>query len=300
MRKYAKEIQIALVAIVGIVVLYFGLQFLKGLTLFSSDNHYYVKFDDISGLSASSPIYANGYRIGVVERIIYDYEHNGEIVAELGIDNKMQIPKGSYAEIASDLLGNIKLEVKFGPDFDDVMEPGDTINGGLQDGAFGKVEKLLPHLEKALPKLDSILYNVNMLLSDPSLSNSLDNIERMTADLTKVSKDMTMISASLNHQLPHMLTTADGVLTNIDTLTQTLNAIDVVTTMAKVDATLQNVQALTAKLNSKEGTVGKFLTDPSIYDHLNSTSAHLDSLIIDLKAHPGRYVHISLFGKKQK
>lgn len=300
MRKYAKEIQIALVAIVGIVVLYFGLQFLKGLTLFSSDNHYYVKFDDISGLSASSPIYANGYRIGVVERIIYDYEHNGEIVAELGIDNKMQIPKGSYAEIASDLLGNIKLEVKFGPDFDDVMEPGDTINGGLQDGAFGKVEKLLPHLEKALPKLDSILYNVNVLLSDPSLSNSLDNIERMTADLTKVSKDMSMISASLNHQLPHMLTTADGVLTNIDTLTQTLNAIDFVATMAKVDATLQNVQALTAKLNSKEGTVGKFLTDPSIYDHLNSTSAHLDSLIIDLKAHPGRYVHISLFGKKQK
>lgn len=300
MRKYAKEIQIALVAIVGIVVLYFGLQFLKGLTLFSSDNHYYVKFDDISGLSASSPIYANGYRIGVVERIIYDYEHNGEIVAELGIDNKMQIPKGSYAEIASDLLGNIKLEVKFGPDFNDVMEPGDTIYGGLQDGAFGKVEKLLPHLEKALPKLDSILYNVNVLLSDPSLSNSLDNIERMTADLTKVSKDMSMISASLNHQLPHMLTTADGVLTNIDTLTQTLNAIDFVATMAKVDATLQNVQALTAKLNSKEGTVGKFLTDPSIYDHLNSTSAHLDSLIIDLKAHPGRYVHISLFGKKQK
>jgi phospholipid/cholesterol/gamma-HCH transport system substrate-binding protein len=300
MRKYAKEIQIALVAIVGIVVLYFGLQFLKGLTLFSSDNHYYVKFDDISGLSASSPIYANGYRIGVVERIIYDYEHNGEIVAELGIDNKMQIPKGSYAEIASDLLGNIKLEVKFGPDFDDVMEPGDTINGGLQDGAFGKVEKLLPHLEKALPKLDSILYNVNVLLSDPSLRNSLNNIERMTADLTKVSKDFTMISASLNQQLPHMLTTADGVLTNVDTLTQTLNAIDFVATMAKVDATLQNVQALTAKLNSKEGTVGKFLTDPSIYDHLNSTTAHLDSLIIDLKAHPGRYVHISLFGKKQK
>jgi ABC-type transport system involved in resistance to organic solvents, periplasmic component len=300
MRKYAKEIQIALVAIVGIVVLYFGLQFLKGLTLFSSDNHYYVKFDDISGLSASSPIYANGYRIGVVERIIYDYEHNGEIVAELGIDNKMQIPKGSYAEIASDLLGNIKLEVKFGPDFDDVMEPGDTINGGLQDGAFGKVEKLLPHLEKALPKLDSILYNVNVLLSDPSLRNSLNNIERMTADLTKVSKDFTMISASLNQQLPNMLTTANGVLTNVDTLTQTLNAIDFVATMAKVDATLQNVQALTAKLNSKEGTVGKFLTDPSIYDHLNSTTAHLDSLIIDLKAHPGRYVHFSLFGKKQK
>ncbi len=300
MRKYAKEIQIALVAIIGIVVLYFGLQFLKGLTVFSSDNHYYVKFDDISGLSASSPIYANGYRIGVVERIIYDYEHNGEIVAELGIDNKMQIPKGSYAEIASDLLGNIKLEVKFGPDFDDIMEPGDTINGGLQQGALGQVESLIPHLEKALPKLDSILYNVNMLLSDPSLRNSLDHIEQMTADFAKVSKDLTVISASLNHQLPGMLTTANGVLNNVDTLTHNLNALDLAATMARVDATLQNVQALTDKLNSKEGTVGKFLTDPSIYDNLNSTASHLDSLIIDLKAHPGRYVHVSLFGKKQK
>lgn len=300
MRKYAKEIQIALVAVIGIVVLYFGLQFLKGLTLFSSDNHYYVKFDDISGLSASSPIYANGYRIGVVERIIYDYEHNGEIVAELGIDNKMHIPKGSYAEIASDLLGNIKLEVQFGPDFDDIMEPGDTINGGLQKGALGKVENLVPHLEKALPKLDSILYNVNQLLADPSLRNSLDHIEQMTADFTKVSKDLTAISAALNQKLPGMLATADGVLNNVDTLTHNLNTLDLAATLARVDATLQNVQALTDKLNSKEGTVGRFLTDPSIYNNLNSTAAHLDSLIIDLKAHPGRYVHVSLFGKKQK
>ena len=300
MRKYAKEIQIALVAIIGIVVLYFGLQFLKGLTLFSSDSHYYVKFDNISGLSASSPIYANGYRIGVVERIIYDYEHNGDIVAELGIDNKLHIPKGSYAEIVSDLLGNIKLEVKFGPDFDDIMEPGDTINGDLQTGALGQVEKLIPHIEKALPKLDSILYNVNALLADPSLKNSLDNIEKMTSDFRKVSRDLTMISSSLNHQLPHMLATANGVLNNADTLTHNLNALDLAATMAKVNATLDNVHTLTNKLNSKEGTIGKFLNDPGIYDNLYSTTAHIDSLIIDLKANPWRYVHFSLFGKKRK
>lgn len=300
MRKYSKEIQIALVAIIGIVVLYVGLQFLKGQTLFSSDNHYYVKFDNISGLSASSPIYANGYRIGVVQRIIYDYEHNGEIVAELGVDNKLQIPKGSYAEIVSDLLGNIKLEVKFGPDFDDIMEPGDTISGGLQDGALGQVEKLIPHIEKALPKLDSILYNVNALLADPSLRNSLGNIEKMTSGFTKVSRDLTMISSSLNQQLPRMLATANGVLNNADTLTHNLNSLDLATTMAKVNATLDNVHTLTNKLNSKEGTVGKFLNDPGIYDNLYSTTAHIDSLIIDLKANPWRYVHISLFGKNHK
>jgi phospholipid/cholesterol/gamma-HCH transport system substrate-binding protein len=197
-------------------------------------------------------------------------------------------------------LGNIKLEVKFGPDFDDIMEPGDTISGGLQDGALGQVEKLIPHVEKALPKLDSILYNVNALLANPSLRNSLDNIEKMTSDFTKVSHDLTMISSSLNQQLPHLLATANGVLNNADTLTHNLNALDLAATMAKVNATLDNVHTLTNKLNSKEGTVGKFLNDPGIYDNLYSTTAHIDSLIIDLKANPWRYVHISLFGKKHK
>ena len=107
MKRLSKEMQIALVAVVGIIVLFFGLQFLKGLTVFSTDNKYYVKFKDISGLSASSPIYANGYRVGVVQDIIFDYENNRDIVAVIGIDKQMRLPKGSTAEIASDLLGNM-------------------------------------------------------------------------------------------------------------------------------------------------------------------------------------------------
>ena len=300
MKKFSKEIQIALVAIIGIVVLYFGLQFLKGLTLFSTDNHYYAKFDNISGLSASSPVYANGYRIGVVERIIYDYENHGDIVAELGIDKKMVMPKGSYAEIASDLLGNIKLEVKFGPDFGTLMNVGDTLKGGIQQGALGKAADMLPTLERMLPKVDSILASVNMLLADPAIRNSLHNIETISSDFTKTSKELSVLSASLNRQVPMMLTSADGVLANVDTLTHHLNAIDIAKTMANVDATLKNVRELTAKLNSNEGTVGKLLGDPGVYDNLNSTVSHLDSLMIDLKAHPGRYVHFSLFGKKNK
>lgn len=300
MKKFSKEIQIALVAIVGIVVLYFGLQFLKGLTIFSTDNHYYAKFDDISGLSASSPVYANGYRVGVVERIIYDYENHGDIVAVLGIDNKLQMPKGSYAEIASDLLGNIKLEVKFGPDFKDMMAVGDTLSGGIQQGALGKAANLVPHLERMMPKIDSILANINLLLSDPSLRNSLQHLDQITYDFTKTSKELSVLSASLNRQVPHMLTSADGVLANVDTLTQSLNALDLAMTMAKVDATLNNVQELTAKLNSNEGSVGLLMRDPGLYNNLNASMAHLDSLMIDLKANPSRYVHFSLWGKKNK
>ncbi len=300
MKKFSKEIQIALFAIVGIVVLYYGMQFLKGLKLFSTDNTYYAKFEDISGLNPSSPIFTNGYRIGVVKDIIYDYQNHGDIVAVLDIDKNIIMPKGTSAEIVSDMLGNIKLEMRFGPRYDEIMEVGDTLYGGIDKGLMGKASDMIPHLEKLLPKLDSILGNVNALLSNPALANSLGNIETMTGDLKNTSKDLNILMASLNRQVPQMLTHASGVLANVDTLSNTLNQLDLVTTIAKANATLENVEQLTAKLNSPEGTVGKFLNDPGIYNNLNSTVSHLDSLMIDVKAHPKRYVHFSLFGKKQK
>ena len=130
MRFFTKEVKIALVAIAGIVILFFGMQFLKGLTLFSTDDSYYARFSDVSGLSASSPVYANGYRVGVVEQIVYDYSRPDNIVAVIGLDNKLSLPKGTKAEISSDLLGNVKLELKFGPNPIDLMAKGDTIEDG--------------------------------------------------------------------------------------------------------------------------------------------------------------------------
>ena len=298
MRK--KEIQIALVAIVGIVIMYFGLQFLKGLTVFSSDRNYYVKFKDISGLSASSPIYANGYRVGVVEEIIYDYTNQDDIVAVVGLDNQMRLPKGSKAEIASDLLGNIKLELVLGPNPVDLMEPGDTIYGGPQKGALAMVSDMVPQIQAMLPKLDSILMNVNMLLSDPALKNSLQNIDHITGNLTSTTNQLHAMASTLNQQLPSMVNNANGMLANANDLTRNLNDLDLAGTMAKVNNTLQNVEQMTAKLNSNEGTLGLLMRDPELYNNLNATMMHADSLMIDLKAHPKRYVHFSVFGKKDK
>ena len=300
MSKFSKEIQIALVAVVGLVVLFFGLQFLKGLKIFSSDSRYFVKFDNISGLSASSPVYANGYRVGVVENIIFDYEKRGDIVAVVGVDKQLRLPKGSFAEIASDLLGNIKLELNFGPDPTSLMAPGDTLTGGLQKGAMNRAAEMIPQIEKMLPKLDSILASVNTLLADPALANSLHNVDQITADFTRTTKELNLLTASLNKQMPEILQNANGVLANTNVLTSSLNDLNIAATMGHVNNTLQNVEQMTAKLNSKEGTLGLLMRDPSLYWNLNSTMMHADSLMIDLKSHPKRYVHFSVFGKKDK
>ena len=300
MKKFSKEIQIGLVAIVGAVVLYFGLQFLKGLTVFSTDSNYYVKFKDISGLSSSSPVYANGYRVGVVENIIYDFEGAGEIVAVVGINNEMRMPKGTTADIVSDLLGNIKLELRLGDKAAGVLSPGDTIIGGQELGAMAKAAEIIPQVQSLLPKLDSILVSVNALLADPALAHSLHNIEQITGSLTSTSKDLNRLTTSLNRQMPQMLENADGLLANTNSLTRNLNELDLAATMQKVDHTLWNVEQMTAKLNSNEGTIGLLMRDPGLYNNLNATMMHADSLMIDLKRHPKRYVHFSVFGKKDK
>jgi len=300
MKYFTKEVQIALVAIAGIAVLFWGMKFLKGLTVFTTDDNYYVKFNDISGLSVSSPVYANGYRVGVVEDVIFNYSKEGEIVAVVGLDKQLRLPKGSTAEISSDLLGNVKLELKFGPNPIDLLAPGDTLAGQMQLGAFGKVGNMIPQIERMLPKLDSILASVNTLLADPAISNSLHHVDAITANLQTTSVDLKHLSAALSHQMPGMLQKADGVLDNTQTLTKNLSDIDIALTMAKVNNTLQNVEQMTAKLNSTDGTLGLLLHDKELYRNLTSTMGHADSLMIDLKQHPKRYVHFSIFGKKDK
>ena len=298
--KFTKEIKIALVSILAIVVLFFGLQFLKGLSLFSNDNTVYVAFTDATGLSASSPVYANGYRVGVVKSLDYDYNPQGKIIAEVGLNKQMRIPVGTRAELASDLLGNIKINLVLGEDPLNMVAANDTISGGTEQGIMSKVGEIMPVIMNIAPKLDSIMNSLNLLLADPALRNTLHNVEGMTGNLNATSQELRALSASLNREMPTMLNKTNSVLTNTEKFTANLSAIDVADMTAKVNQTLANVEQMTQKLNSNEGTLGLLMRDASLYNNLTSTAASADSLLIDLKAHPKRYVHFSIFGKKDK
>lgn len=300
-----KEIRIALVAIVGIIVLFFGLNFLKGMSMLSTDDAYYIKFKDVSGLSASNPIYADGYQVGVVRGIDYDYEHSGNVLVRFTVDNDLRIPKGSSAEIVTDLMGNVKMNLLLANNPRERVNPGDTIVGAINAGMMGAIEQVLPKVAALVPKLDSILTSVNNLLADPALAASLHNVQTISTDLTVSTRQLNTLLASVNSRVPGMMTKADyaldkagSTMNNADRLTANLAALDIQGTMAKVDQTMTNVQSITQKLNSKEGSLGLLMNDPALYNNLNATMISADSLLTNLKAHPNRYVHFSLFGKK--
>ena len=318
---FTNEVKIALVAVMGIVILFFGMQFLKGLNLFSSSTPYLLKFDNISGLSPSSPIYANGYKVGTVSRIDYNYAQPGDITVVAGIEKGMRIPEGTEAEIVSDLMGNVQVNLILGSSGKFLSSNG-IIKGHPASGAMDAVKGMVPQVEALIPKIDSIAHNLNALLADPALAGTLHNAHRISADLTTSTRQLNQLLASLNHDLPALtgraqtllahtdglvcdartglsttLRNANGLMTNLN---GKLNGVDVEGTMARVNTALDHVNQLTEKLNSDKGTLGLFLNDPSLYHNMNQTMRDADSLLVNLKAHPKRYVHFSIFGRKDK
>ena len=298
--KLTKEIKIALVAIVGILVMYFGINFLKGMNLFSTNNAYYMTFDDIQGLGASTPIYADGYKVGTVDGLEYDYKENGPIKVKVDIIKDLRIPQGSKAEIVKDLMGNLQVNLLLANNPRERVEPGGIIPGAVNGGMMDMAANLVPVVEKMLPKLDSILTSVNALLADPALAASLHNVETITSNLTVSTRELNTLMAGLNKQVPGMIGKANGVLDNTNRLTANLASLDVQGTLNKVNQTLESAHQFTEKLNSNQGSLGLLMNDTKLYDNLTSTMGHADSLVIDLKAHPKRYVHFSVFGRKDK
>lgn len=298
--KLTKEIKIALVAIVGILIMYFGINFLKGMNLFSTNNAYYMTFDDIQGLGASTPIYADGYKVGTVDGMEYDYKENGPIKVKVDINKDLRIPQGSKAEIVKDLMGNLQVNLLLANNPRERVEPGGVIPGAVNGGMMDKAANLVPVVEKMLPKLDSILTSVNALLADPALAASLHNVENITSNLTVSTRELNTLMAGLNKQVPGMIGKANGVLDNTNRLTANLASLDVQGTLNKVNQTLESAHQFTEKLNSNQGSLGLLMNDTKLYDNLTSTMSHADSLVIDLKAHPKRYVHFSVFGRKDK
>ena len=300
MRSHIQEIKIALVAVAGLVALFFGMKFLKGSNLLSSSDTYYFVFNDISGLTESSPIFAAGYQVGRIKKIYFDYSHAEEIKVLAEVDRKMKIPMGSTASISSDVLGNIKVTLNIAPHRGQYVQPGGVISGSIDTGTVGKMTEMVPTIKQILPKLDSVMFHLNALLADPALAHSIHNIDEITNNLSTSSKQLHILLTNVNREVPGIVSKTNLVLANTEQFTDNLRKIDVASTMTKVDEAMADVQEFTSKINNNSGTFGLLLKDPTLYYNLNQTMKNIDSLAVNLRQQPKRYVHFSLFGRKNK
>ena len=294
---FSRELLIGATGILAIVIIYFLINFFKGINLFSIENSYYVKFPDVCQLVNSSPVYVNGYRVGNVRNIDYDYEHPGNIVVSLEIDERMKLPAGSYATITTHVLGGTDISLVLGRS-NNILAPGDTLPG-IPDKSIAAVasEKILPAFDSMMPKLDSLLGKMNTLLSNPAINATLENTAVLTEELKKTTDGINKLLAK---DVPAITDRIVQLEDDMLAVSGQLKEVDYKALAVQFDNTLRNIEQLTAALNSKEGTIGMLLNDTTLYRNLCTTCEQAEALLQNLREEPKRYVHFSLFGRKDK
>lgn len=291
------EIKIGLTGVVALVALYLGINFLKGVNIFSSSNTYYISFANTKGLSKSSAVYADGYKVGIVSDINYDFNHPGEVIVEISTDKGLRIPKGSTAQLDEAVLGGCTLNMLLATNPREAYQPGDTIKGSDVSGLMAKVGGMVPQLEQVVAKVDTLVATLNTLMSNPNLPLIIQNAELITENLNKSTEQLNTL---LRNDIPQMTGTFTKAGENVTTLTDKLNHLDLQAMLDNVNQAIGSVQTMMEQIQNPNGTLGKLMNDPALYDNINHTVQSADSLLTDLKAHPKRYVHFSAFGKKEE
>jgi phospholipid/cholesterol/gamma-HCH transport system substrate-binding protein len=314
MKKISNEVKVGVTGLVTILVFIWLYSFLKGKDFFSNTNHYYAVYNQINGLAESSPIEINGLKAGIVQSIDFVNDGSGRLVVKMSVSKKFDIPEKTVAKVTSaSLLGGMKIKLVFGGGTG-IYKNGDTIPGILEEGIIDKLgSELLPIKEKVISMievLDSVLTSINGLLNPEltkNLNGSLANLNHFTKNLDDVlgSKQAELKSMLSDlSKFSKMLSDNSGklgnTLNNLQTISDTLVAADLYTTVSNLKTTLQKTSQLMDGLNKGKGTAGQLFTNDSLYISLNNGIASLDSLLKDVKANPKRYVHFSLFGKKNK
>lgn len=294
---FSREVLIGVTGILAILIIYFLINFFKGINLLKPENHYYVRFSDVCQLVNSSPVFINGYSVGNVRNINYDYENPGNIIVTIEIDERMKVPAGSYATITTHMLGGTDISLVLG-NSGKMLTPGDTLVGYPDKGiATVASEKILPAFDKMLPKLDSILGNLNTLLANPAINSTVNNAAMLTEELKKTTDGINnLLAKDVPAITDRMIKLEDEMLE----VSGQLKQIDYKNIASQLENTLRNIEQLTIALNSKEGTMGLLLNDTTLYRNLCTTCEQAEALLQNLREEPKRYVHFSLFGRKDK
>lgn len=313
----SKEIKVALFIIISVLIAVFGSNFLMSKGLFSSSKTYYVVFDNAEGLYKSNLVAINGVQVGKVAEIslINEGKDMDRILVTLDIDENIPLPKGSQAILGAEgtgLMGDMLIKVIKNNKENTILEEGSYLETGTE---LGLIDGLTGSLTPVTDNLNTTLANINKLFdfeqkNVQSLNYTIENLNKVLATYGQTGVALNSKINSLGKTLENLegfTGTLDAKseslgrsLDNVETLTNNIKDIEIKQTLANLETATTSLNSILANVNSSDNTVGALLNDKEVYDNLDKAMVNLNLLLKDLRLHPKRYVHISVFGKKDK
>lgn len=308
--KLTREIKTALIAIGILVGTIWGYNFLKGKNILSPSSEYFVVYDQIEGIIESGAVYYKGYQVGSITEIMFNSEDPNKFVLRIVLRKDLKIPVGTkvMAKETNLIAGAKDLQLLYS-ESKEFHTPGDTLQPDYDPGMLGILEPIQGQLESVVTNLNQTLTSINNILSvdmQKDLNASIASLNLMLANLA----NSTSTNGSLGKSLKNVETITGSLaensesmgvaLVNLENITTDLDSANIDQTLLKLDSTMSSINSIMAKIDNAEGSAGLIVNDSSLYTNLASATASLDSLLVDLKANPNRYVHISVFGGKDK
>ena len=294
-----KEFIIGISVIVAIVILIFGIDYLKGINMLSPSNFYYIECDNVSGLEVSSPVSIDGFKVGQVREISYNYEKPGKIKVLLAVNKKLRIPDDSHAELSSTLMGGGYVDIKVGKSQNTYAIGSEIPVKFVPDLMTSLSSSVMPAVNTILPRVDTLLISLNTLVSDPALAESIRRLDGITTNVEGVTKGL---AGTVQRDIPAIMGNARSLTTKIDTvsanlvaLSASLKQLPLASTMDNVNIITDNLSQFSKRLNNESSTLGQLTGNDELYRQLNEVAANIDSLVVDIKKNPKRYISIKVF-----
>lgn len=305
--KLSKEVKTGILAIGAILLLIFGYSFLEGTNLLDKNREFFVKYDNVEGLAQAAPVTINGLTVGKVQDISFANSKGG-LVVKFTVEKDFDFSKNSIVRIYSTgLIGGKSLGIFPQYDAANIAKSGDTLRGDVEDGMLTAVTKALGPLEKkvnnTLATVDTLLLSINAIVDEETRQNLKEAIANLNTTLNSfagVSKNLNTILSNNTGKLDNTFTNLDKTAGNLSRLTDSLSQLETGKLVTDLQNVVDKMNQIVEGVDNGEGSIGKLLKDDKLYQNLEGASRQLEQLLQDVKLNPKRYVHISVFGKKNK
>lgn len=302
-----REIKTGIIAVIIIILFFWGYNFLKNRNIYDKTRTFYAEYTNVQGLAPKSPVTINGLKVGTVSEITFHPFKKGILVAHLNLNNDIKFSVNSVAQIYSpDFISGKSLKINIALDESSIAVSGDTLIGEVDTGIMGMInEQIAPlqsKVESFVVNTDSVMQNINHLMSDENQKNIEESLANMNAVLSKFKSTATNLEAmtSKGGKIDSIMTGANTTMNNLAQISDSLQAADIGATVAELQRSLESFNMILDSVKTGQGTLGKLMKDEVLYTNLSNASKELEELLREVKEHPKRFVHLSVFGRKEK